>query len=173
MEEGRPEENQHEPGRRPGRFWNGFAGDALERWVTFPPGVMHALSLTQRSWFGQGLVGVCWMKKKIETIEGRDQRICHGPIAKWPLANRRINQGAGGVHGKGRPPKMDVSWGHELDRFGVPASAGRASVAWGAGNFSSAGFSFPTPSTFDPWPPKGGTPNGAGSWEEDTPKMWT
>jgi hypothetical protein len=28
-----------------------------------------------------------------------------------------------------------------------------------------AGFSFPTPSTVDPWPPKGGTPSGAGSWE--------
>jgi hypothetical protein len=47
--------------------------------------------------------------------------------------------------------------GHGVTPFGVPASAGRASIAWGAGKVSSAGFSFPTPSAVDPGPPKGGT----------------
>jgi hypothetical protein len=42
----------------------------------------------------------------------------------------------------------------------LPAETGRVSDVWEAGNISSAGFSFPTPSTFDPGPPKGGTPSG-------------
>jgi hypothetical protein len=30
---------------------------------------------------------------------------------------------------------QDVSWGHEPDGLGLPASAGRASIAWGAGEY--------------------------------------
>jgi hypothetical protein len=61
---------------------------------------------------------------------------------------------------------MDVSWGHEPDWFGVPASAGRASIARGAGKVSSAGFSLPTPTTFNRFPAEAGTPNGTGSWND-------
>jgi hypothetical protein len=81
------------------------------------------------------------------------------------VAIGQMDQGSNGGSWRGATSKMVVSWGHEPDGFGVPALAGWASIAWGAGNVSSAGFSFPTPSTLDTWPPKGGTPNGAGSWK--------
>jgi hypothetical protein len=61
-----------------------------------------------------------------------------GNDRKSQIANLKL----GRFMERGHLQNVDVNRGHEPDRFGVPASAGRASIAWGAGNFFSAGFHF-------------------------------
>jgi hypothetical protein len=62
-------------------------------------------------------------------------------IAEFRLSNadfgidRKLKIGNWAGSGRGPTSEMDVSWGHEPDGFGVPALAGRALIAWGAGEY--------------------------------------